>query len=468
MEVSKKGKRVISIFMLAMLNVSIMASLRSLPLVASYGLSALFYFVLVAIFFLLPCALVSAELSTGWPKAGGVYIWIREGLGERWGFLAIWMQWIHSVPWYPVILSFVASTVAYVIDPKLVDNKIFVFTVILVSFWGMTLLNYLGIRTSTWFSTVGVILGTIAPGILIIGLGIAWLTSGKPIQTPLNLPALIPDFSQFGNLVFLAGLFLAFAGLEVSASHARDVKDPQKNYPRAIVLAAIITFSVFMLGSLAIAFVIPQHEISLVSGLMEAFKKFFDVYNLGWILPIIGVALIIGAAAEVNAWIIGPVRALFATSQYGHLPPFFQKLNRHGMPINILFFQALIVTIAALVFLYLPTVSASFWILSAMAAQSYLIMYILMFIAAIRLRYTRPKVPRPYRIPHKNKGIWIVSCLGILSSSFAIAIGFYPPSQLNVGSLFFYDGFLIAGLIFMIALPLIIHQFRKPSWVRKE
>ena len=119
MEKPKKSRRVLSIFVLAMLNVSVMASLRNLPLVAEYGLGAVFYFALVALYVLGPCALISAELATGWPKTGGVYIWVREALGDRWGFFAVWVQWAHNLSWYPVILSFVATTLAYIISPEL-------------------------------------------------------------------------------------------------------------------------------------------------------------------------------------------------------------------------------------------------------------------------------------------------------------------------------------------------------------
>lgn len=459
-----KPRRVISIFVLAMVNVSMMASLRNLPLVAEFGLSAVFFFMVVALFFLVPCALISAELATGWPKSGGVYIWVREGLGDRFGFMAIWMQWVHNVAWYPVIMSFVAVTMSYLISPSLAENKIFVLSVILVGFWGMTLLNYLGIKTSGSFSTIGVIIGTILPGAFIIYLGIQWLASGQPIQTTISWDALIPSFSDVGNLVFLAGLFLAFAGLEVSAAYAGDVKTPQRNYPRAIILGSVITFLLFMLGSLAIAFVIPKQEISLVAGLMEAFKAFFQHYNLVWILPLMAFLLIIGAIAEVNSWIIGPVRGLYATSIHGNLPPFFQKLNKHQVPTRLLVFQALLMSITSLVFLYLPQISSAFWMLTALSAQSYLIMYILMFIAAIRLRYSKPHVPRAYRVPLQKKGIWLFSCMGILSSCFAIVLCFVPPTHLAVGSPAVYGSLLGIGLFIMCAIPLVIHAMRKPHW----
>ncbi len=468
MAISSHPRRVLSVFVLAMLNVSIMASLRNLPLVAEYGLSAIFYFFVVAILFLIPCALVSAELATGWPKAGGIYVWVREALGDRWGFFAIWMQWVHNVAWYPVILSFVATSLAYVINPDLANHKGYVLAVILIGYWGMTLLNYLGIKTSSWFSTIGVIAGTIAPGLFIIALGFSWIFLGHQSQVPFTVDSIIPKWEGVGNLVFLAGLFLAFAGLEVSSALASEVKNPQKNYPRSIVLAAVITFFIFMLGALAIAIVIPQKEISLVTGLMEAFRYFFAAYGLEWILPIMGILLVIGAVAEVNAWIVGPVKGLYATSIHGNLPPILQKVNQRDVPVNLLLFQAIIVSVASCVFLYMPNLSSSYWILSALSAQSYLVMYILMFISAIRLCYTKPHVPRTYKIPYAPKGMWFIASLGILASILAICIGFVPPTQLEVGSLLFYDSFLVIGLAFMIALPLIIYQFRKPGWIRIE
>jgi putative glutamate/gamma-aminobutyrate antiporter len=461
---NSKPRRVLSIFVLAMLNVSVMASLRNLPLVAEYGLGAVIFFLLVALCFLLPCALISAELATGWPKTGGIYIWVREALGDRWGFFSVWVQWAHNLSWYPVILAFVATMLAQIVNPSLADNKYYVLTVVLCSFWGMTLLNYLGIRTSSWFSTLGVIVGTILPGLLIIILGVSWIIQGHPSQITFSVDALFPPITGLNNMVFLAGMFLAFAGLEVTAAHAGNVINPQKNFPRSILLAAAITFVLFMLGALSIAIVIPKAEINLVAGVIDAFQKFFSVYNLEWILPIMAFLLIIGAVAEVNAWIIGPVKGLYATSIHGNLPPFFQNLNKRGVPTHLLLFQAIVVSVTALVFLEMPSISASFWILSALSAQSYLIMYILMFISAIKLRYSKPHVPRAYKVPYKAKGIWLMAILGILSSLFAIFIGFVPPAQLQTGSLLFYETFLIIGLFVMCGIPLIIYQFRKPSW----
>lgn len=451
-----------------MCNVAIMASLRNLPLVAEFGFSSLFFFLIVGITFLVPCALISAELATGWPKSGGIYIWVREAFGDRWGFFAIWMQWIHNVTWYPAILSFLAVTLGYVFSPTLATNRYYILTIILTTFWGMTILNYFGIRTSSLVSTVGVIIGTIIPGALIIALGITWILQGRPLEVTFSAKAFLPDFKSFSTIVFMAGLFLSFAGLEVSSAYAGEVKDPQKNYPLSILYAALITFVLVTLGALAIAIVIPTTQISLVSGVMEAFRLLISHFHSEWLVPLVALMLAVGVIAEVNSWIIGPVKALYTTSIHGNLPPFFQNQNKHGMPTHLLLLQGLIVTASAFVFLTMPTLSSSYWILSALSAQMYLVMYVLMFLTGIRLRYTKPHVPRAYKIPNPHQGMWIVACVGTASSLFALILSFVPPSQLQITNLFFYEGFLIFGLGCMIALPLIIYQFKKPSWNLQE
>lgn len=449
-----------------MSNVAIMASLRNLPLIAEFGWSSIFFFLIVGIGFLIPCALVSAELATGWPKSGGIYVWVREAFGDRWGFFAIWMQWVHNVSWYPAILSFVAATLAYAFGTTwLAANKYFILAVVLIVFWGMTIVNYRGIRTSSIVSTIGVIIGTLLPGAIIILLAIAWVSQGHPVQIHATASSILPNFHNFDNIIFMGGFFLTFAGLEVSSGYAGEVKNPQKNYPRSILLAAAITFVLLLAGALSIAFVIPKQDISLVSGVMEAFKTMLDKYHLTWMISVIALLLAIGSIAEVNSWIMGPVKALHTTSVHGNLPIFFQKQNSHGMPTNLLLFQGLIVTVSSFVFLLMPNISSSYWILSALSAQMYLVMYIFMFAAAIRLRYTKPLVPRPYRIPHPHKGMWFIASLGMISSVFAIIVTLYPPKQLQVGNLVFYESFLIGGLALMIAIPLCIYQCKKPHWL---
>ena len=257
---------------------------------------------------------------------------------------------------------------------------------------------------------------------------------------------------------------MAFGGLEVSAAHAREVENPQKTFPRAISIAAVIAILIYSMGALAIAIMIPKDKINLVSGLMDAFNLFLGEFSLSWMVFPLGLMIVIGAVGELNAWIIGPVRSMHATSKHGDLPPLLQKLNKKGMPANLLFFQAIVVSITSLVFLFMPSTSSAFWILSALSVQIYLVMYFLMFIAAIKLRYSHPHITREYRVPYHMPGIWFVGSLGALSCVFAFFMSFIPPGQLNTGSLMFYEGFLLGSLFIMILIPYLIYRFKDPSW----
>ena len=459
----------LSIFMLAMMNVAIIMNLRGLPMMAKEGLAMVFFLLFTTIIFLIPTSLVSAELATGWPISGGVYRWVKEAFGGRMGFVAIWIQWIQNVIWYPTILAFAAGALSYLfLNPALAGNKLFNLIVILAAYWGATLVNFRGMKTSGWLTTAGVLGGTIFPALLIIGLGIVWWAKGNTLEFTLTSHSILPDFSNFDNISFLAGVILLFAGMEVSAVHALDVKNPKRDYPIAIFLATIIIVTIFTLSSLSIAAVIPVEKISLTSGIMQGFSDLLALFKLDWLLPAIGFLVAFGAIGAVTAWIIGPSKGLLATAQDGDLPPFLAKVNKNGVPTRILTIQACIVSVLALVYLLMPNVSSAFFLLTALTAILYLIMYIMLFATAIRLRYSQPNVPRAYEIPGGKIGMWIVSGIGILGAIFAIVVGFFPPSQLKTGSPTFYVMFITAGIIIFIGAPFVICLFKRPEWVTKQ
>ena len=462
-----KKKRSLNIFVLAMINVAAICSIKNWPITAEYGFSSLFYFVLAALLFFLPVSFVSAELATGWPERGGVYLWIKKAMGHRVGFLGIWLQWISNVVWYPTILSFIGGTIAYAFMPELAHNKFYMLLVILISFWGVTWINLRGMKTSGLISSLGVIFGTIIPGVAIIILGLVWWLSGNPIHIEMTLTSLVPTLSRPHELSLFAGVLLGLAGMEMSAVHARDVIKPQRNYPRAIFLSATIIIVLSVLGTLAIAFVIPKENISFVAGGMEAIATFLRAYGLGWATPLLALLIAFGAIGGVTTWAAGPSRGLLAAAQDGDFPPLLHKVNKNDMPIAMLIFQGIIISLLSLVFLFMPDVNSSFWILLVLASQLYLIMYVIMFVSAIVLRYKYPNVKREYKIPGGNFGMWFVAGIGIIGAAGSFLIGFYPPDQITTGNLLTYEAFLVGGIVSMCLAPFIILLFKKPSWNEK-
>jgi amino acid transporter len=308
-------------------------------------------------------------------------------------------------------------------------------------------------------SSIGAVLGTVFPGCVIIGLGFVWFFQGRPLQIGSHW---IPDLSNFDQLTLLAGVFLSFAGIEMSAIHARSVDNPQKSYPKAIFLSALLIAVISTLGTLTIASVIPKNELSLVSGGLDAFTLFLSAYGLEKAIPIAAGLIAIGAFSQMSTWIAGPSLGLLAASQTGEWPEALRKKNRYGMPAKMMLCQAVIVSILSLIFLYLPSLSSSFWLLIVLTAQFYLLLYILMFSAAIWLRIKKPEVERVYRVPGGKWGMFLVAGVGIGSSSFAFLMGFIPPDQWANGQTFFYVAFLVVGVLVGTAVPSIL------SWIAKR
>lgn len=453
--------RVLSVFSLVMINVIAVDSIRNLPFSAEYGFSILFYYVIAAITFFIPIALVAAELATGWPKNGGMYVWVREAFGKKWGFVAIWLQWIYNVVWYPSILAFLVSTATYLINPHLDENRFFMLTIVMLTFWGATLLNCFGMQLSSWISTIGAIIGTLLPMALMILLGAVWLWQGHPSQIQFNWHSALPNLGSINNLAFLIAVLFGLLGMEMSAAHAEEVKNPQHDYPRALRWSTLLILGSLMLSSLAIAVVIPRAQISLVSGVIDAFSLFFNVFHLHFMIPIIAICIIIGGMSGVSAWIIGPTKGLLEAARDDSLPAWMQKTNKHGAPVSILIFQGILFTILCSAFLLFPTINGSYWFFSALTAQLAMIVYLFMFAAAIRLRYTQPDKLRAYKIPFGNIGMWLTAGIGFLTCIGAIAIGFIPPTGIVLGNLTRYECLLSSGIFLSIITPLVLHRIYK-------
>ena len=459
-----KKKSTLGIFAIAMINVAAVLSLRNLPTLAHYGYSLIVYLTLSSLCFFIPSALVSAELASGWPKKGGVFLWVKEAFGPKWGFVAIFMQWVENLAWFPANLAFMSSAIAYLIAPSLASNKIFVLAVVWIGLWTATFLNFRGMKLSAFLSSSGVISGTIIPGIIIILLGIAYAFSGKSLAITFSAESLFPKFGNLNQLMLLAGMMMSISGIEMSAVHITEVKNPKKNFPKAIFLACVLIIFLTVAGSLSIAIIVPVQKLSFSAGVMQAFEELFKLHKMEWATPIIAALLAYGAFTMVVTWIAGPSKGVRESAKEGGLPKFMQTNNKYGMPTGTLIVQASISTILSLAVLFMPSISDAFWIMIALSAQLYLIMYLFMFAAAIKLRYSQPNVLRSYTIPGGNIGIWITSGVAFFSSLFVIIFGFIPTEEIRdkgIGAMTAYILFLLVGVILFVGIPIVLYNRKK-------
>jgi amino acid transporter len=451
----------LSTFALVMLITGAVDSIRNLPAASLFGSNLIFFFIFSAVVFLIPSALVSAELAAGSTEKSGIFHWVRQAFGEKMAFLAIWLQWVTNLVWFPTILSFVAGLVAYLIHPSWAQNKFYLVTAILTTFWFLTLINLKGLRVSAKFTSVCTILGMALPMIILISFAAFWLIQGNPSQVHFSVRTILPSFSSVDSWVSLTAIMTAFAGMELSAVHIRDVNNPQQTFPRALYLSVWIILITMILGALSIAIVLPQDQISLVNGVMQAFTSFFAMYHVGWLTPIIAVLILLGSLGGTISWVISPAKGLMQAAQLDYLPDFLKKENKHGVAANLLIVQAIIVSVVCCAFLLMPSVSGSYWLLTALSTQLYMLMYVMMFFAGIYLRYKVNKASRTFTIPGGKFGIWFVCLLGLSGCLITLIVGFFPPSGVNVGSLFDYEVTFFIGMLVMILPISLFYAYKK-------
>lgn len=462
---SSQGPRVLGASAIALISFAAVLTLRSMPSVAEEGWSSIAYYLLGAVLFFFPLALVAAELATGWPRAGGLYAWVREAFGDRSGFLSIWFEWIENVVWFPTVLSFVAAAIAYVIDPSAANDKVYLVVVMLVIFWALTLANFFGMRWALRLNNPAVVIGTLIPAAVLIILGGYWLIAGKHNAIPFHASKLKPSLGSINDLVFFVGVVLGYAGIEMAGFHAKETRNPSRDYPRALILSAILIVGISILATLAIAIAIPLNKLSLVAGILQAFSYFFHTLGVGsWATKLMAILVALGTLALISTWLLGPAKGLYASERSGDLPPELHYVNKRHVPVALLVAQGILGSLFALLFLFAPGVNTSYWMLTALTTQILVMMYIMIFAAAIRLRYTQPDVPRAYKVPGGTLGMWIVAGVGIFGSLLAFIIGFVPPTGVSHWPTPIYILAMVGFIVICSAPPFIIEKIKKPGW----
>lgn len=419
LEINKKGS--LGLFSLIMIAVVSVDSLRNLPVSAQYGFSLISFYVFAGLVFFLPLSWITAKLVAQYPITGGSYIWITKALGHRYGYLAMFIQWIYNMIWYPTIFAFITATFIALFFPAMQNNRQVILIASLLMFWGLSLIHCRGLRATSWFSTGSAIIGTLLPMIIMIFLAAYWLYTGNKSATEISWGALVPKPKDLKNIGFFSNVLFSLIGLEVIAMHAGNVRNPSKIYTKAICISSFIILFSIIFSSSALCVILPVEKLTLVDGLSDVLKMFFKAYSLQNFSFIIGFCIILGGLGIAASWMVGLARGLHASMHTMNAPAWLLKLNKNDMPSRVLFFQALVFSILMLIFLFSPNINKSYWILSAITAQFGLLYYILLFYSAFKLMRKNNfgvfNVAMTYFFP----GIAITICI------IGIIVGFIPP-----------------------------------------
>ncbi|UNK17574.1 tyrosine-tyramine antiporter [Paenibacillus sp. N3/727] len=464
----------LSLFGLIGITMAFFGTVRSVPTLSITGWTQIFYMLVAALLFALPIALMSAELSTGFPgEEGGPQVWVKKALGEKWGFVTSWLLWVQMFFGMVMVSSTVGVLFGYVINrPQLSSNNIFIFAVILISYWGVTLLN-IKFDMVKIGGNWGAIIGVYIPFVVLVILGL-WFFFKNGIQQNSYLgnfkaKDLVPNFSHLGSLTYLSGIIFIFAGVEISSVHANNIENPKRNYPIAVITSVILLVIFNLVAGLTVSNAVPLGEMELAN-ITQPYLIFCKDLGLPMILVnVISAMILIGVLVQLSAWVLGPSKSMIKVADEGNLPKFFQKRTKRNIPITFVLIQASVISLVALLYVIVPDVNSAFLIITITTTILYCVVYALIGISAIKLRYTLPDIERPFRLGNKGNGlIWFISLLSLISVAITMIVSLIPPSILQPSQYTGYIIFQVGATIIMVAIALIIYKFKKPEWKKEK
>jgi glutamate:GABA antiporter len=427
---------------LVLFNLVAVLGLRHLGTTAKFGPGSLLMWLIAAVFFFVPQGLAVIELSSRFPKEGGIYFWTKSALGEGNGFLCGWCYWINNVLYYPNLLISAAVIATYVFgkgESGLSDRWIYVLPVTLGALWIAVLINIVGLGTGKWLQNAGGV-GTYIPGLILILLGVYGAMTGRAANE-LNTTTLTPDLNNLPALNLLASIAFAFAGLELASTMGEEVENPRRNLPRAIFISAPLIAVAYILGTAAVLWWLPNKEVNVVSGFLQAIKTGADNISpgLGWIAPLCAMLYTVGNMGGVGAWLIGPARVAFVIGLDRYFPKAFGAVHpKWRTPYVAILVQATLAT----VFLLLSvlgkgtSVEEVYLILLDTQILIYFIPYLYLFIVFLIHRRRAEDAGDVVLAPGGVIGGWFVGASGMVITLFAMIIATIPPPDIASPMLF--------------------------------
>jgi glutamate:GABA antiporter len=425
--------RILTLRDLVLFNIVAVLSLRWTATAAAAGPSSLTLWVLAGLLFFIPQGLAVSYLAARYPVEGGIYSWTKRAFGEGHGFLCGWCYWINNVLYYPNLLMSTAVIGTYMIgrgDTALMENWTYILLATLTALWLAVWLNIVGLKTGRWLQNVGA-LGTYLPGVVLIGFGIhAALTRGS--ATPITLESITPNFRDMSALNLWASIAFAYAGLELCAVMGDEIKDPRRNLPRSIYIAAPFIAFLYILGTASVLWLVPSTDVHVVSGFFQAISAGArDFGGLYWIIPIAAGLYVVGNIGGIGAWLTGPARVAFVIGLDKYFPPAFGRVHpRWKTPYVVILTQGVLATVFLLLSLLGKgtTVEKAYLIVLDTMLLIYFVPYIYLFICYLVVRLKEPSpAPGPW---HSGRTAAVATGLsGLLLTLGAMVVATIPPGD---------------------------------------
>jgi len=391
-----------------LLSISAIIAIDTIAAIAAGGGAEAFTWTLViGIFFLFPYALVVAELGSTFHGEGGPFVWVRLAYGKLASAISTMFYWITNPLWMGGSLVFIAALTWDTYISPLPSGSFGDYAFKLIFIWLAIATAIIGLQYGKHIVAAGgivkvglLVLFVVTVGIYAVKYGVHGYAAG--------------DFSPTvgGFLAVVPVILFAVVGFEAPNGAAEEMRNPQKDVPKAVASSGLISILCYLIPIFAILAVLPASKLQGASGLLDAFKEVFRVYGpasdtLMWISAVLFIFVVL---TQASAWMIASDRVQAAAAADGAFFRYFGKFSeRLGTPVRMNLLSGIVATVFCIAATLLLSGNAAdiFTVVLIIAISTLLLSYLIIFPTVIKLRRTYPEVKRPFRIPGGTAGLWI-------------------------------------------------------------
>ncbi len=427
-------RRTMGFWDVLLFNIAAVLGPRWIAAAAHNGTSSISLWVLAAVLFFLPTALIIIELSTRYPAEGGLYVWSKEAFGDFHGFVAGWSYWIYTFFYFPGLLTASVAMSVYIGGAKfeyLASNRWYLFFASLGLLAIPVVLNLVGLDIGKWLQNAGGI-STYAPLLMLVGIGgYLWLHHGS--VTHFSWKSSLPVWN-LDTVNFWSNIAFAFTGMELVCALSEEVREPRKTFPRAIYASAVMIAGIYIVATIALLMILPAETVDPRTGVFQAITSGSTILGIAWFGIVAALLVTVGNAGGVGATVAGVARVPFVAGVDHYLPSFFGKIHpRWKTPYIAILIQA---GISALV-LGLAQIKSNpkeaYQSLVDIATILYFVPFLYMYACFIKLAYRKDRGvdSRTVLVPGGKAGVWIAGLLAFTITLGSMILAVIPPGEVE-------------------------------------
>ena len=397
---------------------------------AAIGNQQFFWWIFLIITFLLPYGMVVAELGTTYDGEGGIYDWVRDGLGDKWGARISYYYWVNYPLWitslavlFPPILN-LAFGWSFSLPVQILIELAFV--------WIVYLIGRSKVADSEWVLNGGALIKVVV-AVLVGALGI-WYASQNGFASDMSAATFMPELTNTNALSYLSIIIFNFMGFEVICTMTDDMADPAKDIPKAIIAGGLAIAVIYLFAGFGIGAAIPADQIDPDYGMIVALQTMVGNSPL---FQIVCVAFLITLFANMAAWSFGVNSVARYAAEHGNMPKVFASMiSDDDMPNGANLVNAVVASLTlALQLVPVDAISNGlFWMLFGTSVVFLLLTYIPMFPAFLNLRKNDPNRERVFTFPFKGAMMKVALAVPCIELVLAIVATLVPLSADEVES----------------------------------